>query len=169
MFGSKKVESCGVTFIAMPCNTAHLYFDALQAGINVPLMNMVNITLDAVPPSAKSIAILGTRPTIDSQIFQRHLIQRGLKPILHPHRQIKVDEMIIKVKATNDREGSLDLWRDLSLDLISEEVDTILFVCTDLNVIFKNTPTPFQIIDVSLCLAKSIANKWREQQGSNSH
>ena len=28
--GLKKLESCGSSFIAMPCNTAHLYFEKLQ-------------------------------------------------------------------------------------------------------------------------------------------
>ena len=84
--GLKKVESCGVTFIAMLCNTAHLYFDALQASINVSLMDMVNITLDALPPSAKNIAILDTRPTNRFpdflETFNSKRIETNLTPAL---------------------------------------------------------------------------------------
>ena len=28
--GLKKLEACGVSFVAMPCNTAHLYFSQLR-------------------------------------------------------------------------------------------------------------------------------------------
>jgi aspartate racemase len=160
--GLKKLETCGTAFVAMPCNTAHLYFETLQTCIHIPLLNIVNVTLDAVPSSAKKIAILGTRPTIDSQIFQKGLAQRELKYVLHSSWQSKIDEIILKIKTGNDLSVLLDLWRTLSADLLSENVDTILLVCTDLNVIFNQVQSPFQIIDSSLCLAKSIVYKWRD-------
>jgi len=71
--GLKKLEACGVDFIAMPCNTAHLYFSELQHCVKVPLLNIVSATLDRIPKSAKKITILGTRPTLESQIYQKGL------------------------------------------------------------------------------------------------
>ena len=37
--GLKKLEEWGASFIAMPCNTAHLYFSELQQGVRIPLLN----------------------------------------------------------------------------------------------------------------------------------
>jgi len=158
--GLQKLESCGVTFIAMPCSTAHLYFEALQACIHVPLLNMVDITLKAIPSSAKKIAILGTRPTFDSYIFQKGLRQRGLEWVAHTDWQKKIDEIILTIKGTDSLEPVLQLWQSLSAELLSEHIDTLLLACTDLNVIFKQKTTPFQIVDASLCLAEQVIKEY---------
>ena len=163
--GLIKLQSCGVAFIAIPCNTVHLYFEALQKCIEVPLLNIVDVTVDTISPaSVKNVAILGAQPTVDSQIFQKGLSQRGLKYVTHPDWQEKINEMILRIKAGDEPRVLLSLWEGLSKELLYEHVDAILLVCTDLNVIFRHIKTPFQIIDSSLCLAKAIVNRWRELQ-----
>ena len=62
--GLQKLETCGASFIAMPCNTAHLYFKNLQKCIQIPLLNIVCVTINQIPKSAKRITILGTRQTL---------------------------------------------------------------------------------------------------------
>jgi len=47
--GLQKIESIGVSFIAMPCNSAHIYFKELKESINVPLLNIVEETLKKLP------------------------------------------------------------------------------------------------------------------------
>ena len=39
--GIQRLESTGVDFIAMPCNTAHVYYDSLAASVRVPLLNII--------------------------------------------------------------------------------------------------------------------------------
>src|SRR5512138_1771283 len=36
--GLRKLEASGAAFIAMPCNSAHIYFERLAAAIDVPLL-----------------------------------------------------------------------------------------------------------------------------------
>ncbi len=38
---AETLERLGADLIAMPCNTAHRYFDAVQSALAVPLLNMV--------------------------------------------------------------------------------------------------------------------------------
>lgn len=42
--GLQKLESVGASFIAMPCNSAHIYFKDLQDSINIPLLNIIEET-----------------------------------------------------------------------------------------------------------------------------
>ena len=60
--GLKKLESAGVGFIAMPCNSAHLYFDEFQAAISVPMLNIVAETLALLPKGARA-TLFATKPT----------------------------------------------------------------------------------------------------------
>jgi amino-acid racemase len=160
--GLKKLESCGVSFIAMPCNTAHLYFETLKNCIQVPLLNMISIALNAIQLPTKKIVILGTRPTIESHIFQKELTKKGLKYIQHPQWQKKIDELILRIKKENNPESLISIWESLATDLLYEQVDTVLLACSDLNIIFKHLTLPFKLVDSSLCLAKAIVNKWIE-------
>jgi aspartate racemase len=164
--GLQKLERCGVGFIAMPCNTAHLYFSTLQASIGVPLLNIIDVTLHAIPRLVKKVAIVGTRPTVDSQLFQTGLKEAGLAYVHYPHWQQKIDTMILSVKRESDIQTALGFWEGLARDFLQEGVDAILLVCTDLNVIFKNTSVPFHIIDSASCLAKSIVHQWLQFKNS---
>jgi len=161
--GLKKLEACGVTFIAMPCNTAHLYFTDLQDCIKVPLLNIVNATLARVPRSTKKITILATRPTLESRIYQKDLEDSHLPYAFDQSWQKKIDDMIFNIKTSANYEEAILIWKELSNNFCEVGIDTIILACTDLNVIFKSIHAPFHIIDSSLCLAETIVKKWKEQ------
>jgi len=159
--GLKKLESCGVNFIAMPCNTAHLYFSNLTSCIRVPLLNIVQVSLDQVPKSAKKIAILGTRLTLESQIYQKGLDHAHRHYLLDPTWQQTVDKMILNIKSSADLTVATSLWEELSHDFQKAEIDTIILACTDLNVVLNAVHSPFQMIDSSRCLAEAVVKKWQ--------
>lgn len=75
--GAQKLESTGASFIAMPCNTAHLYFEELQDSLSIPILNIVDETLQAIPETAKRVAILATEATVQAGIYQDGL-QSGI-------------------------------------------------------------------------------------------
>lgn len=64
--GLKKLESCGVAFIAMPCNTAHRYYQMLKQCTEVPLLNMVEVTLSRIPKSAPGFHPIAAKPSLPS-------------------------------------------------------------------------------------------------------
>ena len=63
--GLKQLQSYGVAFIAMPCNTAHQYYDALQESLDIKLLHIVETTCNHIPNSIQSIALLATKSTIN--------------------------------------------------------------------------------------------------------
>lgn len=156
--GLKRLEACGVAYIAMPCNTAHIYFESLEHCVQVPLLNMVEITLRAMPTIAKKVAILGTRSTIDADIYQKGLERIGLHSAWQPKWQMLVDDLITKIKIGTEFSILEKLWSRLLNELHISHVDTILLACTDLNVVSRKSTIP--IIDSSLCLAKEVVRAW---------
>lgn len=45
--GLQKLESTGVSFIVLPCSSAHMYFDELEKCINIPLLNNAELTINS--------------------------------------------------------------------------------------------------------------------------
>jgi aspartate racemase len=159
--GMKKLASTGVDFIAVPCNIAHIYFDALKSSVEIPLLNMVALTIKEIPSSAKNIAILATQPTMEAGIYQKGIEKAGKTYVEIAGFQDLVDALIDKVK-----EGShiiqMDLWKKISAMLTSHHVDAALIACTDLSVMVDKTKNSFEIIDCSLSLAKEVVKKWKK-------
>lgn len=157
--GLKRLESSSVSFIAIPCNTAHIYFDALKKCIRIPLLNMVDLTVSSIPSTAKKVTILGTAPTIASEIYQKALKQKKLECVLNPHWQKQIDQILVHIKT--EKNPSVHLLDPLFKEFKAAQIDTLLLVCTDLNVIFKNANCPFQIVDSSKSLARGIVKEWQ--------
>lgn len=57
IYGLQKLESTGVDFIAMPCNSAHIYFKELKESINIPLLNIVEETVKRLPTISQNITL----------------------------------------------------------------------------------------------------------------
>ncbi|MGN5649244.1 aspartate/glutamate racemase family protein [Bacillus sp. Brlt_9] len=153
--GAQKFESTGVEFIAMPCNTAHLYFEELQRSLSIPILNIVDETLQAIPETAKRVALLATEATVQAGIYQDGIVKRNIEYIHHEKWQEMINQIISCIKG-GEIEKARELWNELVLQL-RDEVDTAIIACTDLNVIASE-----DFVDSSQCLAKAVVRMYVE-------
>ncbi|MEN1937559.1 amino acid racemase [Paenibacillus sp. 102] len=160
--GAKKLESTGVDFIAMPCNTAHLYLNQLQNSISVPILNMVDETIKEIPNHVKKIALLATDATIQSDIYQDGITKRGMDYIHKNSWQTTITQIISNIKTGNINKAN-ELWHTLCIEL-SEAVDVVIIACTDLNVVSNTGTNNLYFVDSSLCLAKAVVHKYLANQ-----
>jgi aspartate racemase len=159
--GLRKLEHAGVAFVAMPCNSAHIYFGRLAAAIGVPLLNMVDEALRALPLTSKTIALLATRPTVESRLYQAAIERAGRVVIAGEAWQQRVDQLILAIKSSGDRVALDAQWRQLVADLASAGADTLLLACTDLNVVGTSANTRIALLDATQCLAQAAVRTWR--------
>jgi aspartate racemase len=162
--GLQKLESTGAAFAAMPCNSAHIYYERLAASIGVPLLNMVEEALRAIPPISTAIALLATRPTAESRLYQAAIERAGLSVLGGEDWQARVDRLILAIKSTPDRAAAIALWRDLLADLEAAGADTLLLACTDLNAVSAAALTHLTLVDATRCLASATVRAWRATQ-----
>ncbi|MDA2768896.1 aspartate/glutamate racemase family protein [Bacillus cereus group sp. Bc010] len=151
--GAQKLESTGVDFIAMPCNTAHLYFEELQQSLSIPILNIVDETLQAIPKNVKRVALLATEATVQTGIYQDRITKRDIEYIHHETWQEMINQIITYIKS-GEVEEARELWNALVLQL-REVVDTAIIACTDLNVVVSE-----DFVDSSQCLAKAVVRMY---------
>lgn len=147
--GAQKLESTGVDFIAMPCNTAHLYFEELQRSITIPILNIVDETLKAIPENTKRVALLATEATVQASIYQDGITKRDIEYIHNEQWQEMINQIITCIKG-GEIEEARKLWSLLVLQL-KDEVDIAIIACTDLNVVVSE-----DFVDSAQCLAKAV-------------
>lgn len=151
--GAQKLESTGASFIAMPCNTAHLYFEELQDSLSIPILNIVDETLQAIPETAKRVTLLATEATVQAGIYQDGIAKRNIEYIHHETWQEMINQIITCIKS-GEIEKAHELWNTLVLQLRAE-VDTAIIACTDLNVVANE-----DFVDSSQCLAKAVVKMY---------
>ena len=160
--GLKKLESIGVNFIGMPCNSAHIYFEDLKRAIGIPLLNIVDETIKHLPEVPRKVTLLSTSSTFDSEIYQKSIINSGHEFVFENNWQQRLDFLIQCIKNDKEDTNNIKLWKDLIEDVKSKAIKNIIVGCTDLNVVIKETPNSLDVIDSSRCLAEAVINKYLE-------
>jgi len=160
--GLRKLEDAGVAFVAMPCNSAHIYFERLAAGMRVPLLNMADLALGSLPPASHTVALLATRPTVAARIYQDAIERAGKRLLAGETWQARVDELILAIKTSADRAMAHGRWRDLTADIRAAGADTLLLACTDLNAVSDTVESHLALVDATRCLAEATVRTWRE-------
>lgn len=158
--GLQKLESIGVSFIAMPCNSAHIYFKELKKSINIPLLNIVEETVKKLPIIPQKVTLFSTNSTFESTIYQDGILHNGHEFIFKDEWQTKLNTLIQSIKIDKGNPYNIDIWNELIEDVKKESIENVIIACTDLNVVFEKSHSSINIIDSSKCLAEAAIIKY---------
>jgi aspartate racemase len=157
--GLDQLVAAGVDFVAMPCNSAHLYYDDLAAAVDVPLLNIITETLSCLPRSGRT-ALLATRGTVDSGLYQARFREISGPFLCHDAWQTNVDRILLSIKA-GDAEGILkSQWQELVGDMENEGIAQAIIACTDLSVLLPLVPTDIDFADSTDALAAATVRRY---------
>ncbi|NMM63764.1 amino acid racemase [Clostridium sp. P21] len=158
--GLKKLQSTGVSFIAMPCNSAHIYFNELKESVNIPLLNIVEETVKKLPVDSHKVTLFSTSSTFGAEIYQKGIINAGHEFIFKNEWQIKLNNLIQSIKINKGDENNICIWKELIEEVKKESIENIVIACTDLNVVLEKVHPSINIIDSSKCLAQTVVSKY---------
>src|ERR671937_468722 len=82
--GVRVLARAGASCIAIPCNTAHYWFDELAREAGAPILHIADAACDALARRGGSptVGVIGTRGTIAAGFYQERLTARGLQVVL---------------------------------------------------------------------------------------
>lgn len=158
--GLQKLEATGVDFIAVPCNSAHIYFHDLLKAVHTPLLNIVEETLRQLPPTKQKIALLATETTLHSEIYQQGISAAGHEFIFHNEWQEKINNLIQMIKTAQDNLKIITIWKELIEDIQKNHIQSIIMACTDLNVALSRCRPEIKVIDSAQALAQAVVKKY---------
>lgn len=157
--GLQHLERAGADFLAIACNTAHIYYSKLATSVGVKLLNIVDLAVQAIPASSRKLALVAARPTVESGIFQDALRERGHE-VCDLGWQDDVDRLLAATRETTEPSAFRDLWAGLTDQAESAGVDALLVACLDLSGVLHHAKTPLPIVDAAQCLAEEIVREW---------
>ncbi|MCY9547079.1 aspartate/glutamate racemase family protein [Lysinibacillus xylanilyticus] len=152
---AKKLASVGANMIAIPCNTAHTFYDEIVEGSPVPVLHMIRETAKrASDLGAKRVGILATTGTLTSRMYQDALEEFGITPVV-PDDVMKDKVMSIiydYVKAGKD--VSHEDWQPIEEAMLALNCDRIVLGCTELSIVNRDLKLSDKYIDSLIVLAE---------------
>lgn len=144
-----------VSYIAIPCVTAHYFFSQLESGIPVPLINGVEETVRHLKENGiRKVGIMATDGTVRSGIFHRELEKQGMEPLVPgPEAQKHVMHLIFhNVKAGIRAE--MDRFDAAARDLREQGAEAMILGCTELSLIKRDHDIGAGFLDAMEVLAR---------------
>ena len=78
-----KLNRIGVDFIILPSNTPHYAYNEYCKGSRAPVLNLIDITVEECKAlGLKHVAVLGTKQTMTSGLYDTKLLQQGIEPVI---------------------------------------------------------------------------------------
>jgi len=160
--GLLELQKNSVDIIAIPCNTAHKYFDQLKKRTKSKLLNIVEITMGRIGNDSKKVTVLATKPTMDMDLYQDAIIRNGKEYCFESEWQADVDDIIMGIKAKKNYSSITIKYKGLENKIQKAGVDTIIFACTDLAAI-KGKDRELRTVDSSKELASELISEYLKE------
>lgn len=155
---AKRLESWGADFLAIPCNTAHYYYNAVTDAVQIPVINLLDLVVDHVREtrqSCQTIGVLASTAVLSTRLYEKRFEAIGIT-VVYPTKkfQDKLLDVIKEVKAGNTSQEIIEIYLEICQSLKLAGVDVAIVACTELGVI--KTKVPLELIDAADILAKKI-------------
>jgi aspartate racemase len=147
--GVKKLESIGVDFIAIPCNTVQLFLKEMREAVSIPIIGTVEETIRAT--KELPAGLLATTPTVKTGLYSE------LKPIV-PNEvdQENVNETILSILAGKLTESKKGFLVNMAKSLKERGANSIILGCTDLSLVPDLTNFPGAVDSLEILSKRTI-------------
>lgn len=137
------LQRAGAEALAIPCNTAHAYAHSIRRAVSIPLLDMVQLTVEQIASSRRvaRVGLLASSAVLTTELYAKSFAGHGIA-VVHPARQ---DEVMALIKAVKCGETGVKVQAALArtaLDL-ANRADVLLVGCSELSVIAAGITAPF--------------------------
>lgn len=163
--GLRQLKALGAKAVAIPCNTAHAWYDALQCSCpEVELLHIVEQTVGKLRMErVEAVGLMATTGTHKTRLYESALQRAGI----HCHAPTR-DEQLLVMNGICDgvKAGNLGLAR-MHLETIAQRLverhglSTLVLACTEIPLALRalSRHPGVRLIDPSDVLAKALAER----------
>jgi aspartate racemase len=162
--GIRGLEAAGCGAIVIPCNTAHGWFEPMQAATRLPILHIVDAAASDLARQGiveGPIGVMGTAGTLAMRLYQDRLAARGYTCLTPTEAEMAdlVTPAIAEVKANHVAEAHAPLAL-AAAQLMARGARAVVLGCTEIPLgIASGPPLPFPVCDTLDALAQ-VAIAW---------
>ncbi|ANZ58292.1 aspartate racemase [Fructilactobacillus lindneri] len=134
----KQQSKLGPEFFALPCNTAHYFYNQLQSLTSIPILHMPNLAVAAISkkfPSAKRVGLIATKGTLKDKVYETPIKKAGYDLVM-PTSEIADETMQLIYDDVKEQNWvDADLYHHI-LDQMTNDLncDVVILGCTEISV-----------------------------------
>lgn len=151
-----KLKSIGASFIIIPCNTAHYYYDEIINKVDIKVLNMLDLVAKRCNDlGINRVAILGTNGTYKTKIYDKYLAKYHIN-VIYPNEldQDKIMNGIYSyIKA--GIELPKDYFKEILENLKNDGALGFILGCTELCIGLNDYKNDYLMFDSLEILAES--------------
>lgn len=161
---ARLLEQAGAAFIAMPCNTAHLFHAEIQCAVSVPILDMIEICVaDTVSrlPRLRVIGVLGSAGTVGKGLYKSAFGRFGIECLMPDERLQETVSEAIRMLKSGEKDISRQMLVEASTSLCRGGAEAILAGCTEISLVLTQEcmAIPVPLIDPLDVLAVRIIDR----------
>jgi len=156
-----RLNNSEVDFIAIPCNTVHIFIDQLRKVSKVPILSIIEeCAKECKKRSLNNIGVLATTKSIQDKLHVNELKNNGINVLLPTQEnQKKINEIILqRLHNENNQNNKLKLLNIIN-ELKNNGAEAIILGCTELSLLIPNNDFNIPFLDSCAVLEDSAINK----------
>ncbi|NLY68484.1 MAG: amino acid racemase [Clostridiales bacterium] len=133
---AKRLVAYGADILAMPCNTAHYFYDSLSRSLPVPLINIVEVTVKrAREQGCTKVGIMATEGTVTTGTYQKYCDAVGLSwEVPSREGQDRLNKIIYD-EIKPGKEPDMESFNQVARELTERGCQRIILGCTELSLL----------------------------------
>src|SRR3972149_1122988 len=155
---ARNVEAAGADLIVIPCNTAHYFYQAIQAAVRVPVLHIMQEVAGAASrrvPRLRRVVLLATGATVATGLYQDAFRPLGAEVVVPDERgQEVIDRLIYAIKAQGVDDALRSAGVAVGRGLNRAGAEALILGCTELPLALGEDPLGLPILDSNLILAE---------------
>jgi aspartate racemase len=165
---AERLVAAGAEGLVLCTNTMHRVVGAIEAAVAVPVLHIADGTADAlVADGVRTVALLGTRFTMEQDFYRERLTARGLTVLVPEaddrdlvHRVI-YDELCQGKVVDSSRQAYVEVLGRLA----RRGAEAVIFGCTEIGLLLAERDSPLPVYDTTLLHVRAALD-WSLAQGS---
>jgi aspartate racemase len=141
----------------MPCNTAHVFLDAILAATRIPFVSIIDVTLErALGSGADRIGVLASGACIEAGVYQDAIAAAGKTPVLQTQSELADLTLLIARIKTGDRgPGVRAEMQALATGLTERGAEALILGCTEIPIVLGDADADVPLFSSSDILAET--------------
>ncbi len=135
------LEDAGADYLAIPCNTAHFFYDRICDAVNLPVISIMEETVKKVAlllGENATVGLMATEGTVQSKVFQDYLEKSNIKCVVPSEENQEVVTSLIYDQVKANKPYDVDEFMRVANQLKSDGADMVIVGCTELSVIYQD-------------------------------
>lgn len=154
----RRLEAWGADFLCIACNTAHNYYSAVQNAVHIPVLNMIDLTAQAVTeryPQVRRAGLLASPAVRLTELYEEPCGSRGLEVIYpEPVEEQRLLGVIKDIKGGRINGAVRAAFAQVTANLVKQGAEVLVVACTELGIICDGNEIP--VVDAADVLAETI-------------